>query len=147
MTLKLVLLPLTVLALAGATGAYSATSCPRGQIFQVSKHVCIDRAEAVKLGILRGAAPVAPAAEVGAEPPVDAAPEAAPDPTPPAPKPRVKRVRAVPAKPAADEPELAASPPPSAPETTQTLKPANAAEKAATPFGVLDTGNVPAPLR
>jgi hypothetical protein len=34
----------------------SAGQCPRGEIFRVSKNACIDKAEAVKLGIVHGSA-------------------------------------------------------------------------------------------
>ena len=150
---KLALLPLIALTLAGATGgAYAATSCPRGQIYRVSQHSCISRDEAAKLGLVHGAAP---APQTDAEPAAETAPETAPDPAPeaapapkPAPKSRVKPVRVVPARPAAEEPELGASPMPPIPEApAATAKPAASAQNPASPFGVLDPGNVPAPLR
>lgn len=151
---KLVLLPLAALALAGVADARAATSCPRGEIYRASKHICISRDEAVKLGIVHGAGPATPTPEADAKPSAEAMPDSIPDPAPeatPAPKPmhkpRVKPARLAPAKPAANEPELASSPTPPAPDSTATTKPAPSGEKSASPFGVLDPANVPPPLR
>ncbi len=85
------LLPSAVLALYGAASAAPAAPCPTGQIFRVSKHVCMDRAEAVKLGIVHGAVKPKPAAEArqpAPQPASQPAPEVATaPPAPPAPPP------------------------------------------------------------
>jgi len=78
-------------------GPAAAADCPSGQIYRVSKKVCVDKAEAVKLGIIRPApgkaAATAPAAEAAPEAVVE--PEVGMDPAP-ASKPPVasKHVRA-----------------------------------------------------
>ncbi len=67
-------------------GTAEAADCPSGQIFRVSKQVCIDRAEAVTLGIVKAgpgkrapshAAKAAPETDAAADPAADAKPEAA----------------------------------------------------------------------
>ena len=183
MTMKLALLSL---ALIGATGAAQA-GCPRGQIYQVSKHACISRDDAVKLGIVHGAksrpadAPEAQAPETQApetQAPAAQAPEAqapgaqaaepeqrAPSETGTALHPRhVHAVKIAPGKPAAapDAPQDPSARPcplsrrsrrprrrqPGIPEAPAADAKAPAAEaKAApgpSPFGALDTANVPA---
>ncbi len=67
-----------------AVAPVEAAQCPTGQIYRVSKKVCMDRAEAVKLGIVHAAggktaqppkAELAPEAEPASEPERAAAPE------------------------------------------------------------------------
>jgi outer membrane biosynthesis protein TonB len=152
-------LALTLLALAAATGAAHAANCPRGQIYRVSKQVCIDHDEAVKLGIIRGSAPRAdtakPEPDAAQEPAQDATPREMAAPEPPA-------VAAPPPEPtAAAAPEAAPEakvktvhsiriiPPRPAdaakPQPAQAYAPANAEAATATPnpFGALDPGGVP----
>lgn len=181
MTMKLALLSL---ALIGATGAAQA-GCPRGQIYQVSKHACISRDDAVKLGIVHGAksrpadAPEAQAPETQApetQAPAAQAPEAqapgaqaaepeqrAPSETGTALHPRhVHAVKIAPGKPAAapDAPQDPSAPMPAfSPIAAPTQTPAGTEAPAAdakapaaeakaapgpSPFGALDTANVPA---
>ena len=68
-----------------------AGACPPGQIFRTSKNICMDKAEAVKLGIIHAAPksgatpkPIQPA-EAPAEPEPEPAPveASAPPPSPP----------------------------------------------------------------
>jgi hypothetical protein len=150
---KLVLLPLAALALAGVADARADLLSARRDLPRL-QDICISRDEAVKLGIVHGAGPATPTPEADAKPSAEAMPDSIPDPAPeatPAPKPmhkpRVKPARLAPAKPAANEPELASSPTPPAPDSTATTKPAPSGEKSASPFGVLDPANVPPPLR
>jgi hypothetical protein len=173
MTMKLVLISL---ALIGASGAAQA-GCPRGQIYQVSKHACISRDDAVKLGIVRAAKPrpeAAPEAQAP-EAPQTQAPEAqAAEPEQRAPSEvgtalHPRHVHAVKVKPAAapEAPQdpyaapmpafapIAAPTPPVGSEASAAETKAPAAEAkapaaeakaapGASPFGALDTANVPA---
>jgi hypothetical protein len=154
---------LSVAALAAATGAAQAANCPRGQIYRVSKHACIDRDEAAKLGLVRGTAKdakprpapqaeTAPQEEPPAEPGADAAPQAEPAPEvkPVAPTKHVHTLRVAPVKPApAAQDESPAARASSAPESPAPPAQDAMADRPATspnqpsPFGVLDPGNVP----
>lgn len=151
-------LALSLLALALATGAAQA-GCPRGQIYRVSKHACIDHDEAVKLGIIHGPAhntakPEAEAAQEPAAPtpalqeavpqqaaspatapeaPVIAQPATAPEPEAASSAPQVKTVRTV----------KIAPPKPAAPAPAEPLPLKTEAAAAPNPFGALDPGGVP----
>jgi hypothetical protein len=148
-------------ALAGATSAAQAANCPRGQIYRVSKHVCVDRNDAAKLGIVNGAARDVEKAA----PAPDAAPDADVAPAP-APAVRASPARAgkiahpkrpapeTPVAPDASAPGLAAPelathgpaaqiPPAGAPVKAEAPQPAAAQN----PFGVLDPNNVPTMAR
>jgi len=163
------MLVLSLIALVGASNAAQSANCPRGQIYRVSKHVCVDRDDAVKLGIAHGTA--RNAAKPEAAPPAEAAPQVADEPAPapeaappqeiaaPSPAPvKVKTVRTIkltpkpgpePASPATVEP----APPQPAARTATGLRPSGTAATApveakaesakTSPFGVLDPGGVP----
>lgn len=141
-------LALSLLALALATGAAQA-GCPRGQIYRVSKHACIDHDEAVKLGIIHGPAhnadkaTVEPAQEPATQ---DPAPQEAASPAPAAPE-----TPAVAQPATAPEPE--ATPAAQQVKTVRTVKitapkpaepdAAKSEASATNPFGALDPGGVP----
>ncbi|MCW2273807.1 hypothetical protein GJ654_08550 [Rhodoblastus acidophilus] len=147
-------LALSLLALALATGAAQA-GCPRGQIYRVSKHACIDHDEAVKLGIVHGPAHNADKAKPEAEAAQEPAPQDSASPaSPPAAAPEPPAVAEQPA--AVPEPE--ATPSAAQVKTVRTVKitapkPAAPAPgdpaavkteaSAASPFGALDPGGVP----
>ena len=153
-------LALTLLALAGATGAAQAGNCPRGQIYRVSKHVCVDRDEAVKLGIVRGPAidadkakpaeaaqeperrqprqPVARQETAAPEPPALAEPAAEPadaEATPKAAR-QVKTVRTV-------RITRPGAPVPPTPQASPPVKAEASAASPSSPFGALEPGGVP----
>ena len=149
--MKKTLALLSLAALAGLTVA--AQACPRGQILRVSKNVCVDREEAIKLGILRGdkAKPAKADAAKAVPEPEAASPEIArPEPqnaVAPAPTP-VKTEYVPPAPPAQPAADLEMSRPPvaavrrvgAAPREPAPLK---AEAPTASPFGALDPGGVP----
>ncbi|PPQ29609.1 hypothetical protein CCR94_14890 [Rhodoblastus sphagnicola] len=163
--MKTTLALISLAALAGATGVAMAGNCPRGQIYRVSKHVCVDHDEAVKLGIAHGlardaakpeadkpeAAPQADTAPAAAEPAVEPAPAPEAVATPPVePEPearpvRVKSVRTVKIPPKS-APDTAAPASPPATEAPKAAAPAPVEAEAApakNPFGALDPSGVP----
>jgi hypothetical protein len=151
-----------VLSLAALACAISSAQagCPRGQILRVSKNVCVDRDEAIKLGIMHGvpsgggkAKPAKADTPQEAEKP-EAAPSdiAAPEPlktVAPAPTP-VKTEYVPPAHPAQPAADMETSRPPvsavrrvgAAPREPLPVK-AEAPAGKANPFGALDPGGVP----
>ena len=151
-------LAFTLLALAGATGAAQAGNCPRGQIYRVSKHVCVDRDEAVKLGIVQGPAVNADKAKPA---------EAAQEPDPASPQPAARQETAAPEPPALAEPAVEpadaeatpkapqvktvrtvritrpGAPGPADPQASPAVKADASAASPSSPFGALEPGGVP----
>ena len=150
---------LSLVALTCAIGQAQA-GCPRGQILRVSKNVCVDRDEAIKLGIARGAPNGAKAKPAKAQDTQEAAkPEAAPaafappeppnKPVAPAPTP-VKTEYVPPTHPVQPAMDMETPRPPAAtvrrvgaaPREPLPVK-AEAPASKTNPFGALDPGGVP----
>ena len=97
-----------------AVAPVAAKQCPRGQIFRVSKNMCIDKSEAVGLGIVRGPAG---AAKPAATPDKAAAKSDEPAATPDKPADVGDGTPSVPVEPAPQSASVAADEPPKPPSS------------------------------
>jgi hypothetical protein len=140
-----------LLLLFAATGSW-ARQCPSGQFYRVSKHVCISKAEAEKLGIYHRPAqakkPETKATEEQAKP----APQSPPKPAKEAVKPesapttaKPKQSAAAPAKDPPAPPHAIDLSPAAAPPAHATPAAAATAPAAPSPFGSLTIENFPNP--